>query len=141
MLVVNAAGGVLLRIPGAGFPFPRFGPFCARLPIFSGLAPGRPIFAELALTDDQAFRVAAFAEEERYGSGFAPTRRLALIGWRCEEAPAFPPDRPALPVHPIGVTCRLCERLECAERLVAPVTRPAAFQAHVVGPSDYEVIS
>jgi predicted transcriptional regulator len=38
------------------------------------------------------------------------------------------------------VTCRLCERLDCAERLIAPVTLPAAFHAHVVGPSDYEVL-
>jgi predicted transcriptional regulator/transcriptional regulator with XRE-family HTH domain len=140
MLVVNAAGGVLLRIPGAGFPFPRFGPHCARLPIFDGMAHNHPVFTELALPGDQRFRVAAIAEEGRYAGNAAPPRRLALIGWRHDNAPVFPPEGPFLSARPIGVTCRLCERLDCGDRLTAPVTRPTGFQAHVVGPSDYEVI-
>ena len=60
-----------------------------------------------------------------------------MIGFRREAASLardWPPDG-----RPIGVTCRLCERLDCAHRVHPPVTRPAAFHDHVVGPSDYEV--
>jgi predicted transcriptional regulator len=138
MVLIDASGGVLSRIPGAGFPFPRLGPFCARLPIFDGLRPGELHRAELVLQDQNSFLVMAVAEEGEWRQNLPPPRRLALIGFRREAAGALG-NWPALTVRPIGVTCRLCERIECAHRVHPPVTRPAAFHDHVVGPSDYEV--
>ena len=52
----------------------------------------------------------AVAEEGAWSPGLPPPRRLALIGWRREEAGGIARDWPALPARPIGVTCRLCER-------------------------------
>ncbi len=139
MVVIDASGGVLSRIPGAGFPFPRLGPFCARLPLFDGLRPGELHRAELVLPDQNSFLVMAVGEEGEWRQNLPPPRRLALIGFRREAAGSIARDWPALPVRPIGATCRLCERLDCAHRVHPPVTRPAAFHDHVVGPSDYEV--
>ena len=141
LVVVDASGGVLLRIPGAGFPFPRFGPFCARLPIFDGLLADRPLTAELVLPDNSAFIAVALAEEGKYSPDLPSPRRLALLGWRREEAGDGLQTLPRAPVRPIGVTCRLCERADCAHRLYPTVTRPAGFQEHVVGPSDHELLS
>jgi predicted transcriptional regulator len=45
-----------------------------------------------------------------------------------------------LPIRGIGVTCRLCERLDCGHRMHPPITRPAGLHDHVVGPSDYELV-
>jgi predicted transcriptional regulator/transcriptional regulator with XRE-family HTH domain len=140
VLVLDASGGVLSRIPGAGFPFARFGPFCARLPIFDALMSGRPLQAELTLPDGSAFLAVTIAEEGAAADGLPPPRRLALIGWRRETAGEIARHWAAVAARPIGVTCRLCERLDCAHRVHAPVTRPAALLSHVVGPSDCEVL-
>ena len=141
MVVLDASGGVLFRILGAGFPFPRFGPFCARLPLFDALPAGRPLTSELVFSDNSAFTTVALAEEGKYSPDLPPPRRLALLGWRREEAGGITRALPGAPVRPIGVTCRLCERADCAHRLYPTVTRPAAFQEHSVGPSDYELLS
>jgi hypothetical protein len=141
MVVLDASGGVLLRIPGAGFPFPRFGPFCARLPLFDALPAGRPLTGELVFSDNSAFTTVALAEDGIYSPDLPPPRRLALLGWRREEAGDLARAPPGAPIRPIGVTCRLCERSDCAHRLYPTVTRPAAFQEHVVGPSDHELLS
>jgi XRE family transcriptional regulator, fatty acid utilization regulator len=139
LAVLDASGGVLSRIPGAGFPFPRFGPFCARLPVFDALPPGHMATAELVLPDGSAYLAAAVAEEGPRIPDLPPPRRLALLGWRREEGALMPNGRvPGL--RPIGVTCRLCERLDCSHRVHVPVTRPAALHEHVVGPSDLETV-
>jgi len=139
MVVLDASGGVLSRLPGAGFPFPRFGPFCGRLPVFDGLAPGRALRAALVTPDGDGFLVSAVAEEGIALPGLPPPRRLAMIGWRRDAAGTLIGDHATLPVRPIGLTCRLCERLDCGHRMHPPMTRPAAFHDHVVGPSDYEL--
>lgn len=139
-VLLDAAGGILSRSPGAGFPFPRFGPFCARLPIFDALPAGRQVHAELELPDGGAFFAIAVAEEGASSPTLPPPRRLALIGWRHEEAGELARRWPAVAPRPIGVTCRLCERLECAHRVHPPVTRPAALHDHVVGPFDCELL-
>jgi len=141
VIVLDSSGSLLARISGAGFPFPRFGPLCARLPIFDDLSPDRPLVVELAFADGAAFVAVAIADEGAYAAGLPPPRRLALLGWRKEEAGEIAPALPGVPVRPVGVTCRLCERVDCAHRLYPAVTRPAAFQEHVVGPSDHELLS
>ena len=137
MLALDASGGVLTRIPGAGFPFPRLAPFCARLPAFDGLSPGQAVRADLALPDGTTFRTTALAESGTGVDALPPPRRLALIGWRKAEGP----DGESGTARLIGVTCRLCQRLDCAHRMQPPITQPAGFHDHVVGPSDYELTS
>ncbi len=138
-IVLDASGGTLSRSQGAGFPFPRFGPLCARLPLFDEVSPGQPVHAEIVLPDERAFLVVAIAEHGAWSPGLPAPRRLALIGWRREDAAGFAAGWPALSVRPIGVTCRLCERLDCAHRVHPPVAVPAALLDSVVGPSDYEL--
>jgi predicted transcriptional regulator/DNA-binding XRE family transcriptional regulator len=135
MLTLDASGSVIARIPGAGFPFPRLAPFCARLPLFDGLMPGRPVAADLALSDGGVFRVVALAEDGPDDAGLPTPRRLSLIGWRRSAED----KEGSAPARPIGVTCRLCERSDCAHRLHPPVALPTDFQGHVVGPADYEL--
>ena len=136
-ILLDAAGGVLSRLPGAGFPFPRFGPFCGRLPTFDGLQAGRPLIADVELPDGSAFCVVAVAEEGAWSPGLPPPRRVATIGWRRADAEGLVRTAREGPARPIGVTCRLCERNDCAHRVHAPVTRPAALQDHVVGPAEW----
>jgi predicted transcriptional regulator/DNA-binding XRE family transcriptional regulator len=135
MLTLDASGSVVRRIPGAGFPFPRLAPLCARLPLFDGLIPGRAVAADLEFPDGSSFHVIALAEDSTADAGLPPPRRLSLIGWRRS---ADDKERSEA-ARPIGVTCRLCERSDCAHRLHPPVARPTGFQDHVVGLAEYEL--
>lgn len=135
MLTLDASGSVISRIPGAGFPFPKRAPLCPRLPLFDGLAPGRPVSTDLALPDGSIFCVTALAEDGVTDPDLSPPRRVSLIGWRRHEEEN---ERSASP-RPVGVTCRLCERNDCAHRLHPPVTQTSGFHDHVVGPADFEL--
>jgi hypothetical protein len=135
MVTLDASGSVVTRIPGAGFPFPKLAPLCARLPLFDGLVPGRPVAADVAFSDGSVFRVAALAEDGPADPGLSPPRRLSLLGWRRRPEDEARGESP----RPVGVTCRLCERSDCAHRLFPPVAQTTGFHDHVVGPADYEL--
>jgi predicted transcriptional regulator len=136
MVVLDASGTIMSRIAGGGFPFPRFAPLCPRLPLFDNLAPGQPLVTDLALPNADRFHVIALAEEGPAYDDLPPPRRLAMIGWRREGG-----EEPAERARPIGVTCRLCERTDCAHRLHPPVAQTSGFQDHVIGAGDYELTS
>ena len=110
-LLADASGATLSCIPGACFPLPRFGPLCARLPIFDALRPGQPAYGELVLPDGTAFLSVAVQDDGPRSSGLPPPRRLALLGWLRQEHPVLRIAHPA-PARGIGVTCRLCERFD-----------------------------
>lgn len=135
MVMLDASGSVMLRVAGGGFPFPRFAPLCPRLPLFDNLVPGQPLVTDLVLPNENRFHVIAVAQEGPALGGLPPPRRLAMIGWRREQEqePAGDAERP------VGVTCRLCERADCAHRLYPPVAQTSGFQDHVIGPADYEL--
>ena len=136
--VFDGSGTPLLRIAGAGFPFPRSGPVCPRLPVFGPMPPARMAAEEMVLPDGAAFLVVAVAEDGAPDPAIGMPQRRALIGWRREDAGAL--RLPSLAAtRPIGTTCRLCERLDCGHRVHPPVARPGAFRDFAVGPSDYEI--
>ncbi len=134
MLTLDASGSVMSRIPGAGFPLARLAPLCPRLPLFDNLVPGWPLVTDIALPDGSVFRISAVAEDGPADPGHSPPRRLSLVGWRRR-----PEDDERGTARPVGVTCRLCERSDCAHRLYPPVAQTAGFHDHVVGPADYEL--
>jgi hypothetical protein len=138
LVTLDASGAVLARIAGAGFPLPRRAPLCARLPIFDPPPTGRVVHAELQLPEGGAYRAVAFVESGPLSGAIPSPRRLTILGWRSADvADILGPARE--PPRPVGVTCRLCERPDCAHRHTPPVTQPTAFHEHVVGPSEHEL--
>jgi len=129
MLTLDAAGTVIARIPGAGFPFPKVAPPCARLPLFDDLPPGRPMACDIVLPDESRFATIAVVEEGPAEADLPPPRRLSLIGWRTVA------DENEVP-RPVGVTCRLCERGDCAHRSSPRLSQPVTLADHVVGPGE-----
>lgn len=137
MLRIDRAGNVFKRFAGSGLPIPRFAGICPRWNIHS--ASGRPGSVDvqvLQLVDGSAYLSVAFGLR-RAGTGFnAPDSGYALaLGCRIEDA------RDVVYAHgldltrqetflPVGVTCRLCERMDCDQRahptLIHAVERPAA---------------
>ncbi len=139
LVTLDASGAVIARIAGAGFPLPRRAPLCARLPIFDPpAAGGQPVHATLQIADDNIYRAIAFSEEGPMTGALPAPRRLSLIGWRSADIADALSTAPG-PPRPVGVTCRLCERLDCAHRHTPPVAQPSTFHEHVVGPADYEL--
>jgi predicted transcriptional regulator len=100
--------------------------------LFDSLPPGRPVATDLVLPDGSRFATIAIAEESPIDADLPPPRRLSLIGWRALA------DENGVAPRPVGVTCRLCERGDCAHRSSPRLTQPMALGDHVVGPSEAE---
>jgi hypothetical protein len=138
LVTLDGSGAVLARVAGAGFPLPRRAPLCARLPLFDPPPAERMTEAELQPPEGSAYRAVAFFENGPLSGAIPPPRWLTILGWRSGDVvDILGPARE--PARPIGVTCRLCERLDCAHRHTPPVTQPTAFHEHVFGPSEHEL--
>lgn len=138
LVTLDAAGAVIARIAGAGFPLPRRAPLCARLPLFDPALSTRPHQAELVLADGAVYRALAFVEEGPLSGPLPPPRRMTIFGWRSADI-ADQLGAPAVTARPVGITCRLCDRLDCGHRHTPPVAQPSAFHEHVIGASDHEL--
>ncbi len=137
VVTTDASGATLARVAGAEFPLPRRAPLCPRLPLFD--PPTDTVtHAELVLPDGATYRAIAFGEDAPAIGAIPPPRRLSLIGWRTSDI-AEALGAQAVAARPVGVTCRLCERIDCGHRLSPPVAQPGAFHEHVLGLSDHEL--
>ena len=127
-LRVDRAGNVSKRYVGGGLPIPRFGGACPRLLVFDAFRHPGEIRAQMAALPNGAAYLSIARDITRHGGSFRmPAQRLA-IGLSCEIAHAGQivyADRldTARPENatPVGSTCRLCERLDCAERAFPPL--------------------
>jgi predicted transcriptional regulator/transcriptional regulator with XRE-family HTH domain len=134
-LRIDQAGNVFKRFSGSGLPIPRFAGICPRWNVHA--ASGRPGSVDaqvLQLADGSAFLSVAFGQR-RPGTGYnVPEGCYALaLGCRLEDAGELVYSggldlTRSETFLPVGVTCRLCERMDCAERahptLVHAVDRP-----------------
>lgn len=163
-VALDVSGNVETRIPGVGFPSPRFGALCARLPVFDFGGVGEVSFAETETPDKRRFtfivtRSIGFSPPD----GGPPPQRLAALIANSDELSQTvyashsalgpkqsgqditpPPaaisasEQGASRPRPIGTTCRLCERRTCPARTMPAATRPAALNEYALGMSDYD---
>lgn len=126
---VDPAGNITKRHSAARFQFARFGGACPLWNVHEAFAdPDRFLVQVAEMPDGQRYLCVARAVVKRAGSYLEPDRRYAL-GFGCEVEHADqvvyaegldldgPPAR-------IGVSCRICERNDCAQRAFPPVDRP-----------------
>lgn len=130
MLRVDNAGNVSKRFSSGAFPFSKFGGTCPLWNVHATFeAPGRIVTQVIELPDGtryfsiaQTVRRAAApyrSPEPRYAIGLGcelkhATRLVYAAGLNLETVDAMP----------IGVNCRLCERVNCGQRAEAPLMRP-----------------
>ena len=76
MIVLDGAGACCARMPGAGFPFPRLAPFCARLPIFDDSQAGRPFEGRAGASGRKPLSCGGGDRGRRLAPGLPPPRRL-----------------------------------------------------------------
>jgi predicted transcriptional regulator/transcriptional regulator with XRE-family HTH domain len=127
---VDEAGNVSKRLDGAGFPFAQHGGGCPLWSVHQAFRTPRQIVTQwLELPDGQKFFSIARTVTAG-GGGFGAPRIERAIALGCAEEHAYrlvyaQDHRGGGPEQatPIGVTCRLCHRAECAARSAPPIGR------------------
>jgi len=127
---IDRAGNITKRHSAARLQFARFGAACPLWNVHGAFeAPGR-IIRQLAETPDGARYLCVATEVVKSGGGFAaPHRRFAIaLGCEVTHAQEFvysdglgPIDKAGF--DPIGISCRICERADCFQRAVPPLSR------------------
>jgi predicted transcriptional regulator/transcriptional regulator with XRE-family HTH domain len=124
---VDPAGNVSKRLDGAGFPFARHGGGCPLWSVHHVFRTPREIVTQwLELPDGQRFFSIARTVTAGGGAFGTPrVERAIALGCAAEHAGRliYTQGQPAEAATPIGVTCRLCQRTECAARSEPPIGR------------------
>jgi predicted transcriptional regulator/transcriptional regulator with XRE-family HTH domain len=143
MLRVDHAGNVSKRFSSGTFPFSKFGGTCPLWNVHATFdTPGRMVTQVIELPDGTRYfsmaqtvrrAVVPYAQPQpRYAIGlgcelkYAP-RIVYSAGLKLESAEATP----------IGVNCRLCERVNCSQRAEPPLTRPLVLDESMRGISPF----
>lgn len=126
---LDAAGNVSKRLDGAGFPFAADGGSCPLWSVHAVFAsPSRVVTQWLELPDGQRFFSIARTVYSGGGRLDRPTvERAVALACAAEHAPklayAAGADPRRVEATPIGISCRLCHRPECAARAHSPIGR------------------
>ncbi len=143
-LRVDIAGNISKRFSGSGIRFARFSGACPRWNVFNAfLTPGM-IRRQVSRMPDGAsyFCVARTVRSGTGGFHTAPSLYAVGLGCDISHAPqlvyadGMDLDSESATV-PIGVTCRLCERTDCAQRAFPSVQRPLHVDEDTRGVSFY----
>ena len=127
---VDPAGNISKRLSAGGFHFARFGGACPRWNVHEAFRnPGKILTQIVEMPDKTAYFSISRTVDGLNGGYHAPLPQLA-IGLGCEISNAHRLvysdgyDLKDLKlVMPIGLTCRLCERVGCTHRAFPPLNR------------------
>ncbi|MDB4254564.1 short-chain fatty acyl-CoA regulator family protein [bacterium] len=113
MAACDAAGVLTLVKPVPGFALPRTGGACPLWPLYAALnRPAQPIRLEVALPGSSATRLLCYAiADTRPSPRFdvpTPVQSTMLVM-------PDPPETASI-AQPVGVSCRICPRANCASR-------------------------
>ncbi|WP_293906536.1 short-chain fatty acyl-CoA regulator family protein [Phenylobacterium sp.] len=132
---LDYAGNITKRHSATRFRFARFGGACPLWNVHDAVgAPDRFLVQLAAMPDGVRYLCVARAVVKRSESYLAPDRRYVL-GFGCEIADAHElVYSEGLDLKgaaaPIGVSCRICERDDCAQRAFPPVDRRLNVPKH-----------
>ena len=121
LLKIDAAGNVSKRFSGEAMPIARFGGGCPRWGIQRAFRlPGETIAALVEAPDETRYVTFARALPRTAAPGLA----TIVLGCEAKHAQAigYADGLGDTPI-PIGPACHLCERPDCPERALPPVTR------------------
>jgi len=128
MLRVDMAGNISKRFSMSGIEIPRYGGACPRWNVYSAFT--RPNVIQVAvskMTNGEKYICIARTVEKGVGK-FGKPKGMLSIGLGCEAK--YAKDfiyTEHMDVHdkkietPIGVSCRTCDRLDCAQRAFPPL--------------------
>ncbi|CAA9533613.1 MAG: Transcriptional regulator, Xre family [uncultured Sphingomonadaceae bacterium] len=127
---IDPAGNVSKRLDGAGFPFARHGGACPLWSVHHVFRrPGEIVTQTLELPDGQRyFSIARTVTSRVHAFGAPRVERAVALGCAASDAGRLIYARAtagavAEAPTPIGVTCRLCHRMNCPARSAPPIGR------------------
>ena len=144
LLRSDIAGNISKRFSLSGIHIPRHGGACPRWNVYTAfLQPGAINVQISKMPDGQTFFCIARTVLKNSG-GFGEPRSYLSIGLGCEMSHAgelvyadgINLDRPER-IVPIGVSCRTCPRMDCAQRAFPPVAHALETDENTRGVSAY----
>lgn len=127
---IDIAGNISKRLSSGDFPFSKFGGACPRWNVHDAFrTPGRILTQVVSLPGGGTFfSIARTVRGWTAGFGSPSMEKAVGVGCSIEHARrlvyARGLDLDAADIAtPIGVTCRLCERPDCAQRAFPPAAR------------------
>lgn len=130
LMRIDQAGNITKRFGGGVIPFARSGGGCPRWPVHDAFRmPERTHVHRVELPDGSQY-VSRTRAVSRPLPGGGSSLQAIVLG--CEAKHADRLADTALPARPIeiGLTCRLCERADCAERAFPPLQRNLKIEPH-----------
>lgn len=128
MLRVDIAGNTSKRFSASGLRIPRHGGACPRWNVYSAfMTPGR-IHTQLGRWPDGSSYFCIARTVRKRGGRYGVSESYYSIGLGCEASHArelvyadgLDLDNPDKAV-PVGVSCRICERMDCRQRAFPPI--------------------
>jgi len=144
MVRVDIAGNISKRFSGSGLRFARFSGACPRWNVFEAFTTPGLFRTQLSQMPDGSTYFWVARTVHRESGGFHAPRSVVAITMGCEASRARElvyadgvdlESREA--VVPVGITCRLCERMDCEQRAFPPLQHPLEVNADVRGASFY----
>jgi predicted transcriptional regulator len=131
---VDRAGNISKRFSSGGFHFARFGGTCPRWNVHEAFRTPGKIITQVVQMEDKVTYFSVSRTVSILGGGFHMPEQQMAIGMGCEITHArrlVYADGLNLTdtasVTPIGVNCRLCERVDCNQRAYPPLNRRLAI--------------
>ncbi len=144
MVRVDIAGNISKRFSATGIRFARFGAACPLWNVFQAfLNPGKIRVQLSTMPGGESYFCFATTVPKGRGGFHAPHTVHAIgIGCTVDRAPelvyADGIDLKNLEASvPIGVTCRLCDRMDCGQRAFPPVHQPMRIDPNLRGVSSF----
>jgi predicted transcriptional regulator/DNA-binding XRE family transcriptional regulator len=141
---IDIAGNISKRFSASGLRFARFSGACPRWNVFTAfLTPGMVRTQVSQMPDGTTYFWVARTVRREGGGYHAPHTTLA-VGLGCEVSHARQlvyadgvdlESREA--IVPVGLTCRLCERMDCEQRAFPALQHPLHVDENVRGVSFY----
>ncbi len=144
LIRVDKAGNVSKRFSAAPLQFARFGGACPRWNVYDAFSMPGVLHTQLAeMPEGTLYFFIARSVTKTGGGHRAPPQRFA-VALGCEahhaaqmvHADGLQLDNRAAAV-PIGVSCRLCERLDCSQRAFPPLNHTLIVDENLRGHSAF----
>ena len=144
LIRLDNAGNVSKRFSAAGFHFARFGGTCPRWNVHDAFRVPGQVYTQVVAMDDGTRYFSIARTVSRAGSGIGVPGDQYVVGLGCDISHArdfayslghdLDNEEAATP---IGVSCRLCERLDCSQRAFPPLKRKLHVEEHIRGVSAF----
>ncbi len=143
-LRVDIAGNISKRFSASGIQFARFSGTCPRWNIaVAFMTPGQIRTQISKMPDGEVyFCVARSVNRGERGFHSPPSMHAICLGCKIEEAHRLVYSdgvniQQTDTAVPVGVTCRLCERMDCEQRAFPPISRKLEIDENVRGITFY----